>query len=89
MPKVIPIKKYKTVPRPRVVPAKPVIVFDDARSLHKVIPISATKVIHLKSLKALMLYRDTLYKINSQGEFKYRTSRSDAGMYSLNVWRLK
>jgi hypothetical protein len=45
--------------------------------------------IAFKSDKNMARYRRLVYSINKQAEFRYRTIRSDGGMWELLILRLK
>jgi len=45
--------------------------------------------IGFKSEKNMARYRRLVYSINKQGDFRYRTIRSDGGMWELLILRLK
>jgi len=45
--------------------------------------------ISFRSDKNMARYRRLVYSINKQAEFRYRTIRSDGGMWELLILRLK
>jgi len=61
----------------------------DPERLHGMLPISATKIITFASENSMNMYRRNLYKINQQGDYRYRTLRDEMSMWGLVIWRMK
>ena len=57
--------------------------------LHKSLRVTQTQEITFSSERHMRSYRGMLYDINRQGQFRYRTIRSEGSMWSILVWRMK
>ena len=45
--------------------------------------------ITFRSENSMEAYRRMVYSINKQGEFRFRTMRSDASHWALAIWRMR
>jgi hypothetical protein len=60
----------------------------EPEQLHTVLKATSTIIITFESEKRLLSYRQMLYKINKQGEYRYRTMRDELSMFGLVIWRM-
>ncbi len=86
-----PIKRVFADRRPAAAPKPPPVASGhiDPAHLHDLLPIAATKIITFANEKALQNYRAMLYRINGQGDFRYRTIRDELSMWGIIIWRMK
>lgn len=56
--------------------------------LHSVLEPTHTQVITFKTEKDMRSYRQMLYTVNKQGEYRYRTLRDEHSMWGIVVWRM-
>lgn len=72
------------------------LVFDNgdsgyiqAEQLHTILAPAQLHEITFRSEKLMRSYRSLLYSINRQGDYRYRSMRSEGSMWSLYILRLK
>lgn len=63
--------------------------FIPPEALHDIIAPAQTREITFPSDKAMRSYRAMIYTINRQGDYRYRTMRSEGSMWALLLWRMK
>ena len=61
----------------------------NVEDLHKMLKPAQTVAVTFPSEKRLQAYRRSLYSINKQGTFRYRTIRDETQMWGIIVWRMK
>lgn len=61
----------------------------DPEKLQTVLKIAHVHETTFRSEKDLKRYRHMLYTINKQGEYRYRTMRSEASMWAIAIWRMR
>ena len=83
----VPIKRVITPPRE--LPAPVAKGYMDPEKLQELLPVSATKIITFHNEKDMQSYRQSLYKVNAKGDYRYRTLRDEMSMYGLVLWRMK
>ena len=61
----------------------------DPEKLHNVLSVTQIHEMTFRSETAMTQYRRMLYSINKQGDYRYRTIRSEGSMWAIAIWRMR
>ena len=61
----------------------------DPEHLHSVLKVTQIHEMTYRSEADMERYRRLLYSINKQGEYRYRTMRSEGSMWAIAIWRMR